>query len=219
MDLNKDKRNIYTVDAETYSEYMHDNWKKPTDFLSSFIKILLLILVLVVSYFFYKIVKADLSFTEVFNKKELIATYEFFNANNKPEYVEQEDYVEVLAKKTPTDLEEAKKTVVLAVTKEYDVPVVEKKEEVEIEKVEAVVVVEVILEEPPSLVEEEVKVTEVEVSKVSELVVKEEIVAVPVVKNVVEVATNKVMALEEETTPKVLTESYLDKMVEELNSI
>jgi hypothetical protein len=42
MDLNKDNRDIYTIDSESYSEYMQDNWKKPTDFLSSFIKIDLL---------------------------------------------------------------------------------------------------------------------------------------------------------------------------------
>jgi hypothetical protein len=215
MDLNKDNRNIYTVDAETYSEYMHDNWEKPTDFLSSSIKILLVVLLLVVGYFFYKIVKADLSFAEVFNKKELIATYSFFKSDEEPKYIEKEDYIEVLAKNISTDLEEPKK-VVLSVTKKYDEPIVvkkeiEKKEEVKIEKVVEVVVAEVILEEPPSLVEDEVKTTEVIVSKVNKLVEK-------VIIEKEEIVTNKVMALEKRTS-RVLTETYLDRMVEELNSL
>ena len=127
MDLNKDNRDIYTIDSESYSEYMQDNWKKPKDLLTSFIKILFIILLVVMGYFFYKIVKADLSFSEVFNKKKLLATYKFFNANDKPLYIKEEDYVEALAVISPIEIQENKKTVVLAVSKNYDEPVVEVK--------------------------------------------------------------------------------------------
>ena len=220
MDLNKDKRNIYTVDAESYSEYMNENWKKPTDFLSSFIKILLVILLLVISYFFYKIVKADLSFSEVFNKQELLSTYSLFESNEPSKDIEKEDYVEVLAKNMPKDLEEFEK-VVLSANRKHDEPVVLKKEELKIEKLPAVVVAEVILEEPPSLVEHEVKTTEVVLSKVNEFVekVREEIVVAEVESNVVEVTSSKVVALKEKTPSTVLSETYLDRMVAELNSL
>ena len=94
MDLNKDNRNVYSVDVESYSEYMHENWKKPTDFLSSFIKILLLVLLLVLGYFFYKIVEADLTFSEVFNKEEFLSTYSLFYTDEKSKEIAiEEDYI------------------------------------------------------------------------------------------------------------------------------
>ena len=207
MDLNKDNRNVYTVDAESYSEYMHENWEKPTDFLSSFIKILLLVLLLVLGYFFYKIVKADLSFSEVFNKQEFLSTYSLFNTDEKSKEIAiKEDYVEVLAKKT----------VVLLVSKKHDELVSSKKEEVEIEKVAAVVVTELSLEEPPSLVEDEVKTIE-PIQKVIEEK-KEEIKVKSVEPVMVEMIPSEILTHKEEAKSNVLTETYLDRMVEELNS-
>jgi len=207
MDLNKDNKDIYTIDAESYSEYMYENWEKPTDFLSSFIKILLLVLLLVLGYFFYKIVKADLSFSEVFNKQELLSTYSLFNTDEKSKEIAiKEDYVEVLAKKT----------VVLLVSKKHDELVSSKKEEVEIEKVAAVVVTELSLEEPPSLVEDEVKTIE-PIQKVIEEK-KEEIKVKSVEPVMVEMIPSEILTHKEEAKSNVLTETYLDRMVEELNS-
>lgn len=139
MELNKDKQNIYTVDVESYSEYMHENWKKPTNYLNSLIKLLLVILLLVLAYFFYKIVKADLSFSEVFNKQELLSTYRIFD-NDREIYIEKEGYVEVLAKQMSTDVEKTKE-VVLSVSRQYDELILEESQK---EEVISVVAVEII---------------------------------------------------------------------------
>ena len=218
MDLNKDNRNVYTVDVESYSEYMNENWKKPTDFLSSFIKILLLVLLVVVGYFFYKIVKADLTFSEVFNKQQFLSTYSLFNTDEKSKNeVIKEDYVEVLAQNISTNREEAKKTVVLTVSKKHDELVSSKKEEVEIEEV-AAVVTELSLEEPPSLVADEVKTIEEPIQKVIEEK-KEELEVKSVEPVIVETIASEILTHKEEAKSNVLTETYLDRMVEELNSL
>ena len=128
MNLKKDNQDIYTIDSKSYSEYMQENWEKPKDFLSSFIKFLLFILLLVMAYFFYKVVKADLSFSEVFNKQELLSTYELFDNDGKQIDIEKENYVEVLAKNISTDVVKFQKTVVLGATQKHDEFIVEKKE-------------------------------------------------------------------------------------------
>ena len=118
MTLNKDKQNIYTIDSEHYIMYMHEQ-EHQNSLLTKIIKFLLLTLFLIVSYFLYQVAKSDLSFSEIFNKQELLSRYEKFknriNVDNKrPKYVEQITYVETLAKKTA----------VLSVTKEYKKPIV-----------------------------------------------------------------------------------------------
>jgi len=215
MDLNKDNRNVYTVDAESYSEYMHENWKKPTDFLSSLIKILLVILLLVIAYFSYRIIKDDLSFSEVFNKKELLSAYSLFDSDEKSKEIVKEDYVEVLAKSTTTDLEQLEKVLLI-----------EKKEEVEAEKIVAVVLEKLVEEESLSPLKEEVKsidpieqITEKIEVKPVEVEVKKEIIVKKVINNAVKVETLEVMTLKEEDQSKILTETYLDRMIEELNSL
>ena len=214
MDLNKDNRNVYTVDAESYSEYMHDNWEKPTDFLSSFIKILLVILLLVIAYFSYRIIKDDLSFSEVFNKKELLSAYSLFDSDEKSKEIVKEDYVEVLAQSTTTDLEQPKK-----------IPLI-KKEEVEVEKIEAIVLDKVVEVEQLSALKEEVKsiepieqITEKIEVKPVEVEVQKEIIVEEVIADVVKVETIEVKTLEEKQQSNILTESYLDRMVEELSSL
>jgi hypothetical protein len=114
MNLNKDNQNIYTIESENYIQYMHEQEQEQKSLLTTVIKFLLLTLFLLVSYFLYQVVKSDLSFSEVFNKQELLSNYEKFKNrinvdNNIPKYSEQKAYVEVLAKKTA----------VLSVTKEY----------------------------------------------------------------------------------------------------
>ena len=246
MDLNKDNKNVYTVDAESYSEYMHENEIKPTSFLNSFIKILLVILLVVVGYFFYRILKDDLSFSEVFNKKELISTYALISADDKTEDVKKENYVEVLAK---TEV----------VSENHDEPVTAKEEKNEIskvvaERVEEEIRVEVVnkvesikVQEPikEAVEEKEVELVEVKVEKEKEPEVIEiiEVVAPKVVAPIeeiveetvviepkvsrIEVVEHKVEELKEvekktavePTSSKVLSETYLDRMVKELNSI
>ena len=119
MDLNKDDQNIYTVDSESYKEYVREDTQESRDFLGSFIKLLLLILLLIITYFFYKIVKADLSFSEVFNKQELFATYKAIS-NDEPIHIEEKDTVGVLIEKMA----------VLPVSNKYDESTLGEKEEV-----------------------------------------------------------------------------------------
>jgi hypothetical protein len=180
---------------------MQDNWKEPSDLLGTFIKFLLLLLFLVLSYFFYKIVKADLSFSEVFNKKELLSAYKLFDNNDKEIYIEKEDYIEVLAKNIPTELEEQTQTAVLSAFKIREEPAVSKKE-IETKKIEIVntIIVEEIIAQEKVVVSEKPQ----EVQIIEE--VKKEIV--------VESVTNKEAS--EETT---LSKTYLDSITRELNSL
>ena len=119
MNLNKDNQNIYTIESENYIQYMHEQEQQKKSILTTVIKFLLLMLLLIVSYFLYQVSKSNLSFSEVFNKQELLSSYKNFksrvNTNNKPhKYIEKKAYVEVLAKKTA----------VLSVTKEYKKPII-----------------------------------------------------------------------------------------------
>ena len=111
MTLDKDKQNIYTIDSENYIIYMHEQEQEQqqNSLLTTIIKFLLLTLLLIVSYFLYQVAKSDQSFSEVFNKKELSASYKKFKNrvaldNNSPKYVEQ--------------------TAVLSITKEYIEPLI-----------------------------------------------------------------------------------------------
>ena len=133
MNLNKDKQNIYTIDTEQYIMYMHEQEEQQNSLLTKIIKFLLLTLLLIISYFLYQVVKSNQSFSEVFNKHELLSSYEKFknriNVDNKtPKYVEQKKYIEVLAKKTA----------VLSVTKEYKKPIMVHNNSKVVKKVEEI---------------------------------------------------------------------------------
>lgn len=186
MDLNKDNKNIYTVDAESYAEYMHENEEKPTNILNSSIKILLLILLLVLTYFFYKILKDDLSFSQVFNKKELVSTYALLKSDD----TSKDTYVEVLAKDVSTDTVKAKK--------------VEKEKVETIKKVETTKIIE-----PIKKTVEDKKVEEVKV------VVKKEVVAESAT---IDIATPAISTPRNVSKTTVLNESYVDRMLKEMNS-
>ena len=197
MDLNKDNRNVYTVDPEVYSEYMHENIKKPSSTLNSIVKILLLILLIVLGGFYYKILKEDLSFSEVFNKKEFFSIYSFLDRSEETtKSVLMENNIEVLAQEKVIVKE--KKTESSLVIKEEEV----KKEEVIVKKEEPVV------EKTTIVLTEEVK-------KELPVIEKVEVSHIEVVQKVIEQKT----PASNTPTSDILSDSYLDKMVEELNSL
>jgi len=102
MDLNKDNRDVYTIDSESYSMYMKENRKKPRDLLGFIIQFLVVILLFVLVYLFFNILKNDLTFSEVFNKKELLSTYESLMGSDEKTSANHENHREVLAKKIAT---------------------------------------------------------------------------------------------------------------------
>jgi len=189
MDLNKDNRNVYTVDPEVYSEYMHENIKKPSSTLNSIVKILLLILFIVLGGFYYKILKEDLSFSEVFNKKEFFSIYSFLDRSEETtKSVLMENNIEVLAQEK-------------VIVKEKESSLL-KEEESKEEKV--IVKKEEPIEEKHTIVLRE------EVKKELPVIEKLEVSNIEVVQKVIE-----------ENTPAsdIISDSYLDKMVDELNSL
>ena len=191
MDLNKDNRNVYTVDPEVYSEYMHENIKKPSSTLNSIVKILLLILLIVLGGFYYKILKEDLSFSEVFNKKEFFSIYSFLDKSEQTtKSVLMENNIEVLAQEK-----------VIVKEKEIESSLL-KEEEAKEEKV-------IIKKEEP-IVEKHTIALREEVKKELPVIEKVEVSNIEVVQKVIE-----------ENTPAsdIISDSYLDKMVDELNSL
>ena len=192
MDLNKDNKNVYTVDPEVYSEYMHENIKKPSSTLNSIVKILLLILLIVLGGFYYKILKEDLSFSEVFNKKEFFSIYSFLDKSEQTtKSVLMENNIEVLAQEK-----------VIVKEKKTESSLVKKEEEVIVKKEEPVV------EKTTIVLTEEVK-------KELPVIEKVEVSNIEVVQKVIEQKT----PASNTPTSDILSDSYLDKMVEELNSL
>jgi len=207
MDLNKDNRDVYTIDSESYSEYMQENRKEPRDLLTTLIQFLILILLLVLVYFFFNILKNDLTFSEVFNKKELISTYESLEESYDEVPTKTEKYREVLAKKISTEKKAPvestpNKIAVMREKKSIESMVVEKAKPVIInveKKEETVVSVEkiVVAKEVPK-----------PVKTIEKVEVKKRVKSEPV----------KVIENGEVPEESELTESYLDRMVAELNS-
>ncbi|RUM70348.1 MAG: hypothetical protein DSZ09_04505 [Sulfurovum sp.] len=207
MDLNKDNRDVYTIDSESYSEYMQENRKEPRDLLTTLIQFLILILLLVLVYFFFNILKNDLTFSEVFNKKELISTYESLEESYDEVPTKTEKYREVLAKKITTEKKAPvestpNKIAVMREKKSIESMVVEKAKPVIInveKKEETVVSVEkiVVAKEVPK-----------PVKTIEKVEVKKRVKSEPV----------KVIENGEVPEESELTESYLDRMVAELNS-
>ena len=191
MDLNKDNRNVYTVDPEVYSEYMHENIKKPSSTLNSIVKILLLILLIVLGGFYYKILKEDLSFSEVFNKKEFFSIYPFLDRSEQTtKNVLMENNIEVLAQEKVIVKEKEIESSLLKEEESKEEKVIVKKEEP--------------IEEKHTIVLRE------EVKKELPVIEKLEVSNIEVVQKVIE-----------ENTPAsdIISDSYLDKMVDELNSL
>jgi len=221
MDLNKDNRDIYTIDSESYSEYMRENIKEPRDLLSAIIQLLIVILLFVLVYLFFNILKNDLTFSEVFNKKELLSTYESLVESDDDDLrVVMDEEVEKVSNKiaikstTPKSNEMAseKKEAVSVVTKR-DKPIIKKVEKIEKPKVAVVI--------PPTVVK---KVEPVVVaSKIEKISVQEKVIKVKEKPMPVETVAVKEKAVEvikkrEVSDETELTESYLDRMVAELNS-
>jgi len=224
MDLNKDNRDVYTIDSESYSTYMKENRKKPRDLLNTIIQFLMVILLFILVYLFFNILKNDLTFSEVFNKKELFSTYKSLMGSDAKTSIDNENDRDVLAKKIATVSEEKPvvklpkseqkrevpkvvERVIKVVTKERE-PIVKVASEpiVEKHKAEEVVAVEKVVVEEKVVQREAPKPL-----KIVETVETKEIVeAEPI--EVVE--TTDVPKEENE-----LTESYLDRMVAELNEM
>jgi len=206
MDLNKDNRDVYTIDSENYSIYMEKDRKKPRDLLGFLIQFLIVILLFVVVYFFFNILKNDLSFSEVFNKKELLLTYESLIGSNEKSSLEKETYPEAMV--TEKKSIEAKEILL-----ESKLPIknLEKKE---VAKVETVVKHKVVTTKS----EPTISIKEIIVEKITPkekvVVVKEE----PTPLKRIEKVEVKKAVVKEEPEEGELTESYLDRMVAELNS-
>ena len=207
MDLNKDNRDVYTIDSESYSEYMQENRKEPRDLLTTLIQFLILILLLVLVYFFFNILKNDLTFSEVFNKKELISTYESLEESYDEVPTKTEKYREVLAKKISTE----KKAPVESTPNK--IAVMREKKSIEsmvVKKAKPVIINVEKKEETVVSVEKIVVAKEVSkpVKTIEKLEVKKRVKSEPV----------KVIENGEVPEESELTESYLDRMVAELNS-
>jgi len=216
MDLNKDNRDIYTIDSESYSEYMKEKVSKPRDLLSFIIQILIVILLFVLVYLFFNILKNDLTFSEVFNKKELLSAYESL--------VDSDDEIHVVmdneSEKVPEKMS-SKKIVIISEKKPLEkVAVTEKKQPVikEIEKTkeskEVVLITPTVVKKEKPMVKKP-KVEEVIVQE-KEIVVKEDSKPVAIIK--VETKPVEVIKKKKIENESELTESYLDRMVAELNS-
>ena len=204
MDLNKDNRDVYTIDSESYSEYMQENRKKPRDLLSTVIQFLIVILLIVLVYFFFNILKNDLAFSEVFNKKELFSTYESLMDSDEKASVENENYSEVLAEKIAMVVEEKPREDRLII--EQDDAIAKKVEEKEETNVVVVPVTKVVIKETKPTIK-------IELASIA----KEE----PTPLKIVKVEAKPVEVIENIEVPEEteLTENYLDRMVAELNSI
>jgi len=217
MDLNKDNRDIYTIDRESYSEYMKENIKEPRDLLSSIIQLLMVILLFVLVYLFFNILKNDLTFSEVFNKKELVSTYESLTDGEDEIQIEAEAYSEVLSEKIATVSE--KKPIEHIVIVEQDKSVVKElafKEEIVTKEKEPIRKIE------PEVISKENKVEEVRTAE-KVIVLKE--VTKPMKRietvqrrKVVQEKASEVMKNIDISEESELTESYLKRMIEELNS-
>jgi len=211
MDLNKDNRDVYTIDSEHYSEYMEETRKEPKDLLATIIQFLVVILLLVVVYFFFNILKNDLSFSEVFNKKELVSTYESL--------VDSDDKIHIVVEKEAKNVPEkialvTEKKPNIVVVEQEDKPLIEKIKKIEEPKVSTIIAPTVVKKVEPII----------KAPKIEEVIVQEKVLVVKEEPKTVEIVKVEAQPVEVIETKKVseeteLTESYLDRMVAELNSI
>jgi len=245
MDLNKDNRDVYTIDSESYSEYMEETRKKPRNLLGTIIQFLIVILLLVLVYFFFNILKNDLSFSEVFNKKELLATYESLVGSQNEIQIETEENSKVLVKEIAPK-PKIQQTISEKITSEEPTPhkiavVTEQKviENIALEeKAKPVIksIEKVEKEEPSKIAVTSIKVESIPIEKENredKIVTEEKVVVVKEVpkplKTIEKVEVKKIVKVEAKPVEVVenaevaeeseLTDSYLDRMVAELNSI
>jgi len=216
MDLNKDNRDIYTIDSESYSEYMKEKVSEPRDLLSFIIQILIVILLFVLVYLFFNILKNDLTFSEVFNKKELLSAYESLVDSDDEIHVvmdnESEKVPEKMSSKKIVIISEKKPLEKVAVTEKKQ-PVIKEIEKTKESKEVEVVTLTVVKKEKPMV--KKPKVEEVIVQE-KEIVVKEHFKPVAIIK--VETKPVEVIKKKKIEDESELTENYLDRMVAELNS-
>jgi len=235
MDLNKDNRDVYTIDSESYSMYMKENRKKPRDLLGFIIQFLVVILLFVLVYLFFNILKNDLTFSEVFNKKELLSTYESLMGSDEKTSANHENHREVLAKKIATVTKEKP-------TEHHTIVVAEEKSVTKsVAKKEAPKVALMVSKVATKKIEPIAKVASepiVEEHKAQEVVAEKKVVAIEKVvvvkeepkplKHIETVEAKEMVKAEPmeviETTEvpeeeRELTESYLDRMIAELNDI
>jgi len=214
MDLNRDNRNVYTIDSESYAIYMKENREKPRGFLNNIIQFLMIIFLLILVYFFFYILKNDLTLSDVFNKKELVATYEsLIDTQNRPQKPPQ---IETEQKRASTE-PASHKIAVVTEKKTVDTPstakVVESKVISVIKNKKSEAPLKVVASEPIVKEHQEeqqmVVIEETKPLKSMETVAPKEIVE----SKPVEVIENTEVPEESD-----LTENYLDRMIEELNS-
>jgi len=220
MDLNKDNRNVYTIDSESYAMYMKENRQKPKGLLSNIIQFLMIIFLLILVYFFFYILKNDLTLSDVFNKKELLATYESFmhdkkvlDTQKKPQ-TRHQIKTEKMASEEPTSHKIAVVTKKSVVDTPHVAKVVESKVISVIKKKKSEAPLKVVASEP--MVKEH--------QEEQQIVVIEE--APKPLKRMEQVESKKIVeskpvdVIENTEVPEEsdLTENYLDRMIEELNS-
>ncbi len=204
MDLNKDNKDVYTIDAESYTQARKKNEIESPSRLSFLINLLLAVLAVVISFFLYNIIKNGYTLNDVFNKERLTQTFSI--ADDSKERVKENDNMETLAKEIITKMELPKeKSIAKVDVKKVETPKIESvihktlpPKEIETIKEESITVVAPKVEEKPK----EIKV--VEVKKVEPVIVK----------------TKKAeSSTTDSTTDDLLSSEYLKKMQEEMNNL
>lgn len=201
MDLNKDNRDIYTIDAESYTQQRKQHKEEPRSLLSFLINLLLFILAIVISFFLYNIIKNKYTLNDVLNKEKILNT---FHISTEPTKAKEEvDDMEALAQQivTSMDLEKSTQTVESVETvnpakkKETTIVVEEKPKVSKIESVERkpkiIETVKVVNQEKKPLLQEEKnvkeeKIVKEEIAVTKEIVVKEEVAPIVVTPQVKE---------------------------------
>ncbi len=192
MDLNKDNKDVYTIDAKSYTQARKKNEIESSNRLSFLINLLLAILAVVISFFLYNIIKNGYTLNDVFNKERLTQTFKI--ADDSKVLVKKNDNMETLAKEIITKME---------LPKEKSIAKIEVKK-VETPKVESVV--------HKPLPPKEIKVVE---EKVSE----EKVIEVKKVEPVIVKTKKAESSTTDSTTDDLLSSEYLKKMQEEMNNL
>ncbi len=161
MDLNKDSKDIYTIDAESYTQQRKDYPRESNNLLSFLINILLFLLAVVISFFLYQITKNNYSFDDVLNKEKIMATFNFSSDEKDKQTVHtviKEPMVKESAK--PIKIEVVEKVVKEMVPKKETVKEKETIKEKETVKEETIIKKETVPE-----IKKEIVVKKVEVLK------------------------------------------------------
>ena len=248
MDLNKDHRDIYTIDAESYTQQRKQHKEEPRSLLSFLINLLLFILAIVISFFLYNIIKNKYTLNDVLNKEKIFNTFHISTEPTKA-IAEVED-IEALAQQIVTSMEIEKEAPVIAKV-EIEEKVEPKKLEVQKVEVQKVSHIEVVKVEEKvasqkEIAQKEERVQKIEIAVESPKVVspqlkeeKIELVEHKVIKEKVseeKVSQKKLIAITKEkpkeikvvsktaidVSPKeedLLSDDYLKRMAEEMNRL